>query len=81
MIASRFTPAGPSPRLKFVMAASPRMRRAAASYASAASSAVSNVPSHRREPYTPKQAHSAQASRDSLPAAHHRRVTKGPADR
>jgi len=50
MMASRFTPAGPSPSRKLVMAASPRMRRAAASYASAASSAVSNVPSHRREP-------------------------------
>lgn len=41
---------GPSPGRKLVMAASPRMRRAAASYASAASSAVSNVPSHSRDP-------------------------------
>ena len=41
---------GPSPGRKFVMAASPRMRLAAASYARAASSAVSNVPSHNREP-------------------------------
>ena len=50
-MASRLTaPTGPSPRRKLVMAASPRMRRAAASYASAASSAVSNVPSHRRDP-------------------------------
>mmetsp|Transcript_3497 Transcript_3497/g.7535 ORF Transcript_3497/g.7535 Transcript_3497/m.7535 type:complete len:203 (+) Transcript_3497:421-1029(+) len=35
---------------KFVTAASPRIARAAASYASAASSAESNVPSHNREP-------------------------------
>lgn len=43
--------AGPdSPSGKLVRAAGPRMRRAAASYARAASSAVSNVPSHTRCP-------------------------------
>ena len=36
---------------KLVTALGPRMRRAAASYARAASSAVSKVPSHRRAPY------------------------------
>ena len=35
---------------KFVTAASPRIARAAASYANAASSAESNVPSHNRDP-------------------------------